>query len=93
MFENLWGKFFIIFCNACNDFFYQQPTYHYKYGCKKCGYKRKRIVNKHTLQSFIELANKKHDNKYDYSCVNYINGETKIEIICPIHGSFLQRPD
>ncbi len=42
---------------------------------------------------FIENAKKKHGNRYDYSLVNYINVKTKVEIICPIHGKFLQKPN
>ena len=30
---------------------------------------------------------------YDYSKVNYINADTKIIIICKIHGEFTQQPD
>lgn len=45
-----------------------------------------------TTEEFIEKANKIHNNKYDYSKVNYSNNRTKIEIICKIHGSFLQTP-
>lgn len=30
--------------------------------------------------------------KYDYSKVKYHNRKTKIEIICPVHGSFFQDP-
>ncbi len=33
-----------------------------------------------------------HKNKYDYSFMEYVNGETKIDIICPIHGVFSQQP-
>jgi len=42
---------------------------------------------------FIEEANKKHGNKYDYSKVGYINNRTKVCIICPKHGEFWQTPD
>jgi Zn finger protein HypA/HybF involved in hydrogenase expression len=45
-----------------------------------------------TTKEFIEKANKVHNNKYDYSLVEYVNYETKIKIICPIHGEFLQTP-
>ena len=41
---------------------------------------------------FIEKAIKKHGNKYDYSKVEYVNSVTKVSIICPIHGEFLQTP-
>lgn len=40
---------------------------------------------------FIVKANKKHNNKYDYSLVNYTGKKNKITIICPIHGSFEQK--
>jgi hypothetical protein len=31
-------------------------------------------------------ANKKHNNKYDYTKVKYIDYYSKIIIICPFHG-------
>ena len=34
-----------------------------------------------------------HNNKYDYSKVNYINCKIKVKIICPIHGEFEITPD
>ena len=45
-----------------------------------------------TLIDFIDMSNKKHNNKYDYSLVEYKNNYTKIKIICPIHGIFEQEP-
>lgn len=48
---------------------------------------------KSTTEEFIAKAKKVHGNRYDYSKVNYINVKTKVEIICPVHGSFWQRPD
>lgn len=58
--------------------------------CPGCNIK----VAKYTREGFIEKANIINDNKYDYSEVNYINGYTKVIIICPTknHGKFLQRP-
>jgi hypothetical protein len=38
----------------------------------------------------INILSKKHNNKYDYSLVNYINPQTPIKIICPKHGIFEQ---
>lgn len=43
-------------------------------------------------KEFIEKANQLHNNKYDYSQVDYVNSRTKVIIICPIHGSFEQSP-
>ena len=44
------------------------------------------------LEELIEKFKKVHKNKYNYSKVRYINCSTKIMIICPIHGEFLQNP-
>ena len=69
--------------------FWQTPLSHLTLsrGCAKCkgGVK----IDKNT---FIQKAQKIHGNKYDYSKVDYINTETKVCIICPIHGEFWQTP-
>jgi hypothetical protein len=41
---------------------------------------------------FINKAKEIHNNKYNYSKVNYINGKTKIIITCNTHGDFEQLP-
>ena len=41
---------------------------------------------------FIQNAIIKHNNKYDYSLVNYIKSKIKVKIICPEHGEFEQTP-
>lgn len=46
-----------------------------------------------TQEEFIRRAREKHGDKYDYSKVHYVNGQTPVTIICPIHGDFEQRPD
>lgn len=45
-----------------------------------------------TTEEFIKRAKEIHGNKYNYSMVEYINYETKVCIICPIHGKFWQTP-
>ena len=45
-----------------------------------------------TTEEFIERARKVHGDKYDYSKVEYVNTDTKVCIICPIHGEFWQTP-
>lgn len=45
-----------------------------------------------TKKGFIEKANSVHDGKYDYSKSEYHTLKTKITIICPEHGEFLQTP-
>ena len=46
-----------------------------------------------TAKQFIQKARKVHDDKYDYSMVEYINNYTKVKIICPKHGVFEQIPN
>lgn len=51
------------------------------------------MAKRTTLAGFIEKAKLVHEDKYDYSKVNYVNNSTKVTIICPTHGEFDQRPD
>lgn len=82
----------IIICPIHGDF-EQIPANHIycKSNCLKCGYKNRKS-RKLKLETFIEKSNKIHNNKYDYSKVNYINYHTNICIICPIHGKFNKLP-
>jgi hypothetical protein len=81
-------------CNKHNITFFQTPDLHLRgSGCTLCG---KEIVSnklKPDLQNFIDNCNIIHNNKYNYSLVNYRNAKTKIKIICEIHGEFEQTPD
>lgn len=43
-------------------------------------------------KEFIEKGTQLHNNKYDYSKVEYVNSRTKVKIICPEHGEFEQLP-
>ena len=51
------------------------------------------MPTKYTTEYFIARANKKHNNKYDYSLTEYKGSNKKLEIICPVqgHGAFVQR--
>lgn len=75
--------------------FQQSPNSHSRgQGCPKCG-KIKNGANKtsRAKEQFIEKANKLHNNKYNYSLVDYKNSQTKVTIICPKHGKFQQKPN
>jgi len=77
----------IINCPKHGDF-EQKPNDHLSgYGCIICSGK----YNK--KDEFIINSNKIHNNKYNYSKVNYTNNKTKIIIICSEHGEFKVRPD
>ena len=70
--------------------FSQNPNLHYNkgIGCMLCYKDRQR----YTREEFIELANKKHNNLYDYLLVNWRGSKVKVKIICKIHGIFTQLP-
>jgi hypothetical protein len=50
------------------------------------------MPKKLTIEEFIQKAVQKHGKKYDYSLVILINCQTKVKIICPVHGIFEQTP-
>ncbi len=50
------------------------------------------MIRKLTTDEFVTKSDKIHNNFYDYKLFEYINNSTKSIIICPIHGSFEQRP-
>ena len=78
----------IIICKTHGDF-QQAPNKHLqKQGCPKCG--GHQISNN---ELFISQSKIIHGNKYDYSKVEYINSQTKVIIICKIHGEFNQVPN
>ena len=83
-----------IICHEKDEFgvehgeFWQTPKNHLKgCGCPKCS-KTYRM----STEDFIKKAISIHGNKYDYSKTIYKNYQTKVCIICPIHGEFYQLP-
>lgn len=60
-------------------------------GCHKCV---DEMINKKRQDDFISSAKSIHGEKYDYSKVKYVDrSHTKVEIVCPEHGSFYLTPD
>lgn len=45
-----------------------------------------------TRDEFIQKAKTIHGNQYRYDNVRYTNNHTPVEIICPTHGVFWQKP-
>lgn len=41
-------------------------------------------------KDYIDKCNEVHDNKYDYSLVEYKNTRSKVKIVCNLHGIFEQ---
>ena len=82
-----------IFCKKHKEYFFQRIYGHLEgKGCPKCANENRNNNRKYTTESFIKRANIIHKNKYDYSKTIYSDSKTKVIIICPIHGQFLQIP-
>lgn len=61
--------------------------------CKFCGYDKMTSKSRMTVGQFIDKSNKKHNNKFDYSKVVYINARTPVTIFCPEHNiDFTSQP-
>lgn len=59
-------------------------------GCNDC---KREISRKNKGYDFIKKANIKHNNKYNYDKVDYIDNKKEVIINCDKHGDFKQRPD
>ena len=81
-----------IICNKHGIFTQQLYAHLNGSGCKKCVNDILRKNRQKSIEQFIIDSKLFHNNKYDYSLVEYINNHTKIKIICPIHGVFEQMP-
>lgn len=83
-----------IICPVHGEFWQLANDHKRGFGCKLCNKERLKNenINKDTRDSFINKAIQVHGNFYDYSKVNYIDSQSKVTIICPIHGEFQQRP-
>lgn len=82
-----------IMCQKNHHIFTQKPTAHTRgTGCPLCATKDRTDKLCSTTIEFIKKANIIHDFEYDYSKVNYINTNTKVKIICDIHGEFNMVP-
>lgn len=80
-----------IICKKHGEF-WQRANHHLEgRGCPECGRVSQWVKrNKMTTEEFIRKVKTIHNNKYDYSKVNYINSHVKVCIICPEHGEFWQ---
>ena len=73
--------------------FEQSPANHLKgHECKKCGDLNTGRGLSQGKDLFVENSKIIHNNKYDYSLVNYKNNQTKVIIKCDNHGVFEQYP-
>ena len=75
----------LIHCSKHGDF-EQSPKNHLSgQGCNFCS-----NTSKLSTKEFIKRAKKLHGNLYDYSRVKYVNSNSKVIIICKVHGEYQQ---
>lgn len=82
-------------CIICPEHgeFWKTPEKHIMgQGCPKCSFKKRGENHICTQEEFINRATLLHGGKYLYDNVSYTCMDEKVEIICPKHGSFYQRP-
>lgn len=79
-----------IICKEYQFTFKQTPNNHLRnHGCIHCS-----GTAQSDTDDFIRKATLKHEDRYDYSQVDYVNCKTKVKIICQSndHGAFVQAP-
>jgi hypothetical protein len=77
----------IIYCEI-HSYFKQSIKNHKKgFGCSECSNKKQ-----YSTSEIIFKFKNIHNNRYDYSLVNYEKAHDKVKIICAEHGVFEQTP-
>lgn len=83
----------LVGCRIHGDFLIDARNHLRGSGCKECGCEsRNMAVREKCKDEFEAKARKVHGGKYDYSLVYYVDAVTRVNIICPKHGVFLQEP-
>ena len=94
IYTGTWEKIEIV-CPTHGSFFQMVGNHKLGAGCPKCSEEhfklnpRGKKLQSEVIRNFIKI----HLNKYNYDKVEYEHNKEKIEIICPIHGSFFQTPN
>ena len=81
-----------IICPKHGSFFQIAGDHLFGIGCSKCHFDKISNNFRYEIGEFINMADNVHEKEYDYSKSNYIGCYDEIEIICPKHGSFFQKP-
>lgn len=81
-----------ITCQVHGDFSQHAGSHLCGTGCPKCGTESTALKQAKTTETFLEEARNKHGDQYDYSKIEYKSNKTPVIIICPVHGTFKQKP-
>jgi hypothetical protein len=83
----------LILCIKHNQIFSQIANNHLRgYGCPMCGKIKIGDSLRKDTSKFIAEATKVHEGKYTYHSVTYKNTQTKINVLCNVHGNFSISP-
>lgn len=63
------------------------------HGCPKCNFDQMAKDRALGKETFINKAKELFGEKYDYSKVEYVNGQKNVCLICPTHGEFEVTPN
>jgi hypothetical protein len=77
----------IIVCELHGEFSQTPQSHLAGNGCPRC-----KKNYKSDTKDFIRKCKEVHSSKYDYSIVEYIKSDVKVNIICKLHGGFSQTP-
>lgn len=96
--KSIWGNKntrINVVCRACGVEFHPLVGSHIygRNGCPECSLARVHELNRYTTESFIRKSQKVHGLRYDYSKVQYKHCTIPVQIVCPVHGVFYQRPE
>ena len=80
-----------VYCNTHKEKFKVKPIKHIHNG-QTCGLCTNSYRYKDTEDWIKRNVSEEILNKYDFSKAVYVNKETPMELICPIHGSFWRFP-
>lgn len=84
----------VVTCHKHGDFIISIVNFLNGRKCPLCNKEKRENTHKNEfLNAFIGKAAQIHNNRYDYSKVEYVDAKTKVCIICPEHGEFWQTPD
>ena len=82
------NTYVIIYCKACQKYFYQTPKNHTQYGCFDCARKEQAERKKLKEPEFTRRASPLHRH-CDYSGIKFIDGGHKVEnILCTLCGKY-----
>lgn len=83
----------IVTCRKHGDFLTRPYNHMGGAGCRKCADEKNALEYRKSNNEFVNDAKKVHGDKYNYSEMEYVNWKTKVKIICPKHGGFMQTPN